>query len=66
MLANEGVPARNTTLVVRLDALGFERVDGLQCTNFVQGTSPRNVRDLGGYVVKTLGHAHPDRQGAES
>ncbi|AIY02991.1 putative tagatose-1,6-bisphosphate aldolase [Arthrobacter sp. PAMC 25486] len=65
-VADEGVLARDTALVVGLDASGFDKVDGLQFTNLVPGMSPRKVRDLGGDVAKMLWYMRPDRQDADS
>ena len=65
-VADEGVLARDTALVVGLDASGFDTVDGLQYTNFVAGMTPRKVRDLGGDVAKMLWYVRPDRQDAQS
>ncbi|WP_026556295.1 tagatose-bisphosphate aldolase [Arthrobacter sp. 35W] len=65
-VSDEGVLARDTALVVGLDASGFDTVDGLRYTNFVPGMSPRKVRDLGGDVAKMLWYMRPDLQDAGS
>jgi len=65
-VADEGVLARDTALVVGLDASGFEAVDGLRYTKFVPGMSPRKVRELGGDVAKMLWYMRPDLQDAGS
>lgn len=65
-IADEGVLARDTALVVGLDASGFEMVDGLRYTKFVPGMSPRKVRELGGDVAKMLWYMRPDVQDASS
>lgn len=65
-IVDEGVLARGTALVVGMDASGFETVDGLRYTRYVEGVTPRTVRDLGGDVAKMLFYMRPDRQGADS
>ncbi|MEV8026212.1 hypothetical protein [Microbacterium sp. NPDC080220] len=65
-VVDEGVIARDTALVVGLDASGAETVDGLKYTRFVPGVTPRTVRDLGGGVAKMLYYTRPDRQGTDS
>lgn len=65
-VADEGVLARDTALVVGLDASGFDTVDGLRYTNFVPGMTPRKVRELGGDVAKMLWYMRPDLQNAGS
>jgi tagatose 1,6-diphosphate aldolase len=57
---------RDTALVVGMDASGFETVDGLKYTSFVNGVTPRTVRELGGGVVKMLWYIRPDKQGDDS
>ena len=65
-VADEGVLARDTALVVGLDASGFETVDGLRYTKFVPGMTPRRARELGGDVAKMLWYMRPDLQDAGS
>jgi sulfofructosephosphate aldolase len=65
-IVDSGTLARDTALVVGMDASGFETVDGLRYTQFVPGVTPRTVRELGGDVAKMLWYVRPDRQGADS
>lgn len=65
-IVDDGVLARDTALVVGLDASGFETVDGLKHTRYVPGITPRTVRDLGGDVAKMLWYTRPDKQGQDS
>jgi len=65
-VVDDGVLPRGTALVVGMDASGNETVDGLRYTRFVDGITPRRVRDLGGDVAKMLWYTRPDRQGPES
>ncbi|WP_392544229.1 hypothetical protein [Oryzobacter telluris] len=65
-LVDDDVLSRSTALVVGLDASGFEVVDGLQHTRYVEGVTARTVRDLGGDVAKMLFYTRPDRQGEDS
>jgi tagatose-1,6-bisphosphate aldolase len=65
-VVDDGTLARDTALVVGMDASGFETVDGLRYTRFVPGVTARTVRDLGGDVAKMLFYIRPDRQGEDS
>lgn len=65
-IVDDGVLGRDTALVVGMDASGFETVGGLRYTRFVEGVTPRTVRELGGNVAKMLFYTRPDRQGPES
>lgn len=65
-VVDDGVLARDTALVVGLDASGFETEDGLRYTRFVEGVTPASVRELGGNVAKMLWYVRPDRQGLHS
>ena len=65
-VVDDGVLPRGTALVVGMDASGVETVDGLRFTRFVEGITPRRVRDLGGNVAKMLWYTRPDRQDADS
>jgi len=65
-VVDDATLARDTALVVGMDASGSETVDGLKYTRFVDGVTPRVVRDLGGDVAKMLFYMRPDKQGADS
>ncbi|GAA2512070.1 FGGY family carbohydrate kinase [Winogradskya humida] len=65
-IVDDGVLARGTSLVVGLDASGFETTDGLRYTRFVPGVSAKTVRELGGDVAKMLWYTRPDKQDAHS
>ncbi|ACV80266.1 tagatose-bisphosphate aldolase [Nakamurella multipartita] len=65
-IVDEGTLGRNTALVVGMDASGFETVDGLRYTRYVDGVTPRRVRELGGDVAKMLFYTRPDKQGLTS
>lgn len=65
-VVDDATLARDTALVVGMDASGAETVDGLKYTRFVDGVTARVVRDLGGDVAKMLFYMRPDRQGADS
>ena len=65
-VVDDGVLPRDTALVVGMDASGVETVDGLRYTRFVDGITPRRVRDLGGNVAKMLWYTRPDRQDVDS
>ncbi len=65
-IVDEGVLSRDTALVVGLDASGFDTVDGLRYTKYVDGVTARTVRQLGGDVAKTLFYLRSDQQPADS
>ena len=65
-VVDDGVLPRGTALVVGMDASGNETVDGLRYTRFVDGITPRVVRDLGGGVAKMLWYTRPDKQDLHS
>jgi sulfofructosephosphate aldolase len=65
-VVDDGVLVRGTSLVVGMDASGFEIVDGLRHTRFVPGMTARRVRELGGDAAKMLWYLRPDKQGAGS
>ncbi|WP_201774090.1 hypothetical protein [Demequina oxidasica] len=65
-IPDNGVLTRDTALVVGMDASGFEEIDGLRFTRFVDGVTPQTVLDLGGDVAKMLWYMRPDRQDASS
>ena len=65
-VVDDSTLARDTALVVGMDASGFETVDGLRYTRYVEGVTPRRVRELGGDVAKMLFYMRPDEQGADS
>ncbi|WP_307872543.1 tagatose-bisphosphate aldolase [Paractinoplanes ovalisporus] len=65
-VVDDGVLARNTSLVVGMDASGYETVDGLRYARYVPGMTARRVRELGGDVAKMLWHTRPDLQGSDS
>lgn len=65
-IVDDGVLSRSTALVVGLDASGFETVDGLKYTRYVEGVTPHSVRELGADVAKMLWYTRPDEQDADS
>jgi sulfofructosephosphate aldolase len=65
-VVDDGVLVRGTSLVVGMDASGYETVDGLRYTRFVPGVTARRVRELGGDAAKMLWYVRPDKQDAQS
>jgi sulfofructosephosphate aldolase len=65
-IPDNGVLTRDTALVVGMDASGFEEVDGLKFTRFVDGVTPQTVLDLGGDVAKMLWYMRADKQDENS
>lgn len=65
-VVDDATLARDTALVVGMDASGFETVDGLQYTRYVPGVTARTVREFGGDAAKMLFYLRPDRQGPDS
>lgn len=65
-VVDDATLSRDTALVVGMDASGFEEVEGLRYTRYVDGVNARGVRELGGDVAKMLFYMRPDRQGTDS
>ena len=65
-IVDDGVIDPDTALVVALDASGFETIDGLKHTRYIEGVTPRTIREVGGDVAKMLWYLRPDKQGADS
>jgi tagatose 1,6-diphosphate aldolase len=65
-VVDDGVLVRGTSLVVGMDASGYETVDGLRYTRLVPGVTARRVRELGGDAAKMLWYLRPDKQDAQS
>jgi sulfofructosephosphate aldolase len=61
-VVDDSTLSRDTALVVGMDASGFETVDGLRYTRYVEGVTARRVRELGGDVAKMLFFMRSDRQ----
>lgn len=65
-IVDDRVIAPETGLVVALDASGFaETAQGLRRTRYIDGMSPRRVRELGGDAAKMLFYLRPDQGAAE-
>lgn len=65
-VVDKGILDRDTALVVGMDASGFETVDGLRFTRFVEGVTPRTVREFAGDAAKMLYYLRPDKQDLSS
>ncbi|MDX6223116.1 MAG: sulfofructosephosphate aldolase [Frankiales bacterium] len=65
-VVDDGTLLADTALVVGMDASGFDTVDGLRYTRYVDGVTPKTVRDLGGDVAKMLFYMRPDKQDIDS
>ena len=65
-VVDDGVLLRGTSLVVGMDASGYETVGGLRHTRLVPGMTARRVRELGGDAAKMLWYLRPDKQDAQS
>jgi tagatose 1,6-diphosphate aldolase len=65
-VVDDSTLARDTALVVGMDASGFETVDGLRYTRYVDGVTARVVRELGGDAAKMLFYVRADQQDAAS
>lgn len=63
----DGVLARDTALMVGMDATGYEPGDdGLRKSHVVEGVDARLVRAVGGDVAKMNVYMRPDREGLDS
>lgn len=65
-VVDDGTLLPDTALVVGMDASGYEIDDGLRYTRYVNGVTPKTVRELGGDVAKMLFYMRPDKQGTHS
>lgn len=65
-IPDEGIIDKNTALVVGMDASGYETVDGLRFTRFVEGMSVKRAREFGADAIKMLWYVRPDRQDENS
>ncbi len=65
MVIDEGVLARDTALVVGMDASGYDTEPGTQLrqSKIISGINPRRVRELGGTAAKMLAFMRPDQKG---
>jgi tagatose 1,6-diphosphate aldolase len=61
-VVDDGTLARDTGLVVAMDASGFATENGLKRTRYVEGMTPRRVRELGGDAAKMLWYLRADRR----
>ncbi|MEI2775026.1 MAG: hypothetical protein V9G19_03450 [Tetrasphaera sp.] len=65
-LVDDGTVPPHLGLVVGMDASGSTTRDGLRYTNYVDGVTPRTVRDYGGDAAKMLFYVRADQQGGDS
>lgn len=65
-IVDEGILDRDTALVVGMDASGYDTVDELRFTRFVDGVTPRTVREFAGDAAKMLYYLRPDKQDLDS
>ena len=66
-VVTDGVLARDTALMIGMDATGYESgADGLRVSRVVDGVDARRVRAVGGDVAKMNVYMRPDKQGPDS
>lgn len=65
-LVDDGTLPAHTGLVVGMDASGHDTRDGVRYTRYVEGVTPRTVREYGGDAAKMLFYVRADRQGLDS
>ncbi len=64
---DDGVLARDTALMVGMDATGYQPGDdGLRKSAIVEGVDAARVREVGGDVAKMNVYMRPDREGMDS
>lgn len=64
---SDGVLARDTALMIGMDATGYEPgADGLRVSHVVEGVDARRVRAVGGDVAKMNVYMRPDREGLDA
>ena len=66
-VVEDGVLARDTALLIGLDASGYDTTaDGYRLSRLVPGIDARRVRALGGTGGKIMVYLRPDRPGADA
>jgi tagatose 1,6-diphosphate aldolase len=66
-VVTDGVLARDTALMVGMDATGYEPGDdGLRKSRVVEGVDAHRVREVGGDVAKMNVYMRPDREGRDA
>ena len=66
-VVDEGVLARDTALMLGMDATGYaEGDDGLRKSAVVEGVDAKRVREVGGDVAKMNVYMRPDQEGMDS
>ncbi len=66
-VVTDGVLARDTALMVGMDATGYEPgADGLRVSRVVDGVDARRVQAVGGDVAKMNVYMRPDKEGLDS
>ncbi len=66
-VVEDGVLARDTALLIGLDASGFDTTpEGIRLSRLVPGIDARRVRALGGTGGKIMVYLRPDRPGADA
>lgn len=67
LVVTDGVLARDTALMVGMDATGYQPgADGLRVSQVVDGVDARRVRAVGGDVAKMNIYMRPDKEGLDS
>lgn len=66
LVVDDNTLSRDTGLVVGMDASGFDTDNGLRRTRYVEGMTPRKVRDMGGDAAKMLFYLRADEREAEA
>ena len=67
LVVEEGVLARDTALLIGLDASGYDTTpEGIRLSRLVPGVDARRVRSLGGTGGKIMVYLRPDRPGADA
>ena len=66
LVVDNNTLARDTGLVVAMDASGFDAENGLRRTRYVEGMTPRKVREMGGDAAKMLFYLRADQREAEA
>ncbi|NQX33214.1 tagatose-bisphosphate aldolase [Herbiconiux sp. VKM Ac-2851] len=64
-VVDDGTLDSDTGLVVAMDESGFAVENGLKRTRYVEGMTPRKVRELGGDAAKMLWYLRADRRDDE-
>ncbi len=64
-IVERGALARDVGLLVRIEADGFDTVDGLRRSRLIEGLGAAGARERGAHAAKVMVFVRPDREGLD-